>query len=111
MVRRAVRADEPRPVEREDHRQVLERDVVNDLVEGPLEEGRVDRRDRPRAVAGEPGGEADAVRLGDPDVEEAVGMLLLERVQPGPARHRGGDRDHPGKAAAASSIASPNTAV
>ena len=44
LVRRAVGADEAAAVEREGDRQALERDVVDDLVVGALQEGRVDRR-------------------------------------------------------------------
>ena len=69
-MRRAVGADDPRAVDREDDRDVLQRDVVNDLVERPLEKRRVDRRDRPRPLAGHARGEAYAVSLGDADVVE-----------------------------------------
>jgi hypothetical protein len=84
---RAVGADEPCAVDREDHREMLQGDVVDDLVVRPLEERRVDRRDRPGSVAREPRREADPVRLRDPDVEEALRVLRLEPAQPGAARH------------------------
>ena len=41
-VRRPVGADQPGAVHREAHRQILDRDVVDDLVVGALEEGRID---------------------------------------------------------------------
>ena len=41
--------------------------------------------DRPDALRGEPAGEGDRVPLGDPDVEEPLGILLLEDVGAGAA--------------------------
>ena len=73
---RAVGADQPGAVHREAHRQILDRDVVHDLVVGALEEGRIDRAERPHALRGEPGGEGHRMLLGDADVERAVGELL-----------------------------------
>ena len=71
-------------VESEHHRQVLDRDVVDDLVERPLEECRVDGAHRPHAGDGEARGERRGVLLRDAHVEESVGKQLLELVQPGP---------------------------
>ena len=74
-VRRAVGADEAGAIEREAHRQALDRDVVHDLVVGALQERRIDRRERLEAFGREAGGEGDGVLLGDADVEGAVGEL------------------------------------
>ena len=41
---RAVGADQPGAVDREAHRQALDRDVVDDLVVAALQEGRIDAR-------------------------------------------------------------------
>ena len=78
MVRAAVVAGEPGAVDGEDDRQALQADVVDDLVVGALEEGRVDADDRAHALGGETGGEGDGVLLGDADVEEAIGVDRLE---------------------------------
>ena len=43
----------------------------------------------------EAGGERDGVLLGDADIEDAVGMLLVHRRQAGALEHRGGDGDDP----------------
>jgi hypothetical protein len=83
-VGRAVGADQPGAVDREAHRQVLDRDVVHDLVVGALEEGRVDRAERPHALRGEAGGEGHRVLLGDADVEAALGMRLANLSSPVP---------------------------
>ena len=90
---RAVGADEPGPVDREAHRQVLDRDVVHDLIVGALQEGRVDRAERLEALGGETRGEGDRMLLGDADVEGAVGIGVAEQVDAGARRHRGGDGD------------------
>ena len=92
-MRRAVVADEPGAVHREDHVELLQADVVDDLVEGALQEGRVDRAHRLGALQREPGGEQHRVLLGDADVEVAVGLGLLQHVEAGAGVHRGGDAD------------------
>ena len=90
---RAIGADQPGAVEREAHRQLLDRDVMHDLVIGALQEGRVDRAERLVAFGGEAGGEGHRMLLGDADIEGAAGKLLAERVEPGARRHGGGDGD------------------
>ena len=57
---RAVGADEAGAVDGEAHRQRLDRDVVDDLVVGALQEGRIDRGERLQALGGEAGGEGHA---------------------------------------------------
>ena len=74
----AVLAHQARAIHAEDHRQVLHRDVVDDVVVGALEEGAVDGADRTDALRGQPAREGDRVPLGDADVEEPLGTLLLE---------------------------------
>ena len=91
-----VLAHQPRAVHAEEHRQLLHRDVVDDVVVGPLQEGAVDGADRPDALGGEPARERDCVPLGDAHVEEAAGPLLLEDAGPGARRHRRGDHHEPG---------------
>jgi hypothetical protein len=51
----------------------LQRDVVDDVVVGPLEKSGVDRADGAKAAGGEAGGEEDGVLLGDADVEKLFG--------------------------------------
>ena len=90
---RPVGAHQTGPVERKAHRQPLDRDIVHHLVIGALQEGRIDRRERLEAFGRQPPAEGHRVLLGDPDVEAAVGELLLEQIEPGARRHRRGDRD------------------
>ena len=67
-MRRAVGADDAAAVEREDDRQVLQRDVVDQLVVGALQEGGIDRDDRLEPFAGQAGGEGHRMLLGDADI-------------------------------------------
>ena len=68
----AVLADHAAPVQGQDHRQVLQADVVEHLVVGPLHEGGIDGGHRPHAPHGQPGGKGDGVLLADAHVIEAV---------------------------------------
>jgi hypothetical protein len=45
-----VLTDEPGAIDGQQHRLIVLADVVDGLVEGPLQEGRVDRDDRPPAA-------------------------------------------------------------
>ncbi len=91
--------------------QLLQADVVDDLVVGALQEGRVDRHHRPRALQGQAAGQQDRLLLGDADVEVAVGQLALEDVQAGAGVHGRGDAEHPLVALALATSALPNTSV
>ena len=84
VVGRAVVADQPGAVHREDDVELLQADVVDDLVVGALQEGRVDRADRLGALERQAGGEQDRVLLGDADVVVLLGDLVGELLQPGP---------------------------
>ena len=93
-MRGAVRPDQASPVHRKPDRQILDRNIVDDLVVGALEEGRIDGRERPVALRGQPGGERDCVLFRNADIEHAIGELLGNLVQARARRHRGGDRHH-----------------
>ena len=92
MVRRAVLAGDAGAVEGEDDRQVHDGHVVEDLVEGALQERRVDRRDRLHPLRGHAAAERHGVLLGDADVEHSIRQRLGELVEPRPLRHRRRDR-------------------
>ena len=112
VVGRAVVADEAGAVHREDDVELLQADVVDDLVERALQEGRVDRADRLGALERQAGGEQDRLLLGDADVEVVLGLGLLQEVQPGAGVHRRGDARRRARSRRTSStIASPNTGV
>ena len=65
LVARAVLADEAGAVDADHHRDVVLADVVDQLVEGALEERRVERHERALAAEREPGRHRDGVLLGD----------------------------------------------
>jgi hypothetical protein len=93
VVRRPVAADDPRPVHAELDVQILQAHVVDYLVEGALQERRVDGADGLQAFRRHPGGEGDAVLLGDAHVEGALGELFENLVNARAVGHRGRERD------------------
>ena len=95
-MRGAVRADHAAAVDREQHVEFLDGDVVHQLVVTALQEGRVDRDDGFRAFAGHAGGERDRVLFGDGDVEVALGIFLAETHQARAFAHRRRDREQLG---------------
>ena len=76
-------------------RQVVLADVVDRLVEGPLEERRVQRHDRAHPADRQTAGHRDRVLLGDADVVEPVRERRLELGQARAGGHAGGDRHDP----------------
>ena len=85
VMRSPVVSGKPGAVDGEGHRQALQADIMNDLVVGALQKGRIDADDRTHPCGGKPGGEGDGMLLGDPDVEEAV---RIDRLEFGRARCR-----------------------
>ena len=93
VVRRAVVAHEAGAVHGEDDVELLQADVVDDLVVGALQEGRVDGAHRLGALERQPGGEEHGLLLGDAHVEVVGGLGLLQDAQPGAGVHRRRDPD------------------
>ena len=92
-MRGTILARQAGAVEAEDHRQMLNRGIVHDVIERTLEESRVDRADRTVPFGSHPRGKRDSVSLGNADVVEPIGQFLGELYQPGTGRHGGGDGD------------------
>ena len=90
---RAVGAHEAGAVEDEAYGQALDSHVMHDLVIGPLQEGRIDRRKRLEALRRQTRREGHPMLLGDADIEAALREALGEFVEPRPRRHRRGQRD------------------
>ena len=90
---RAIIAREAGPVHAERDIEVLERNVVNDHVEGALHEGRIDRQKGLHPARRHAGGEEGGMLLRDPDIMKAVPMPGGKLVEPRPVGHRRGDGD------------------
>ena len=91
----AVLADQPGSVDRDQHRLIVLADVMDGLVERPLEERRIESDDGSHAAHRETRRERERVLLRDPDVDESIGKGCGEGRQPRPRRHASGDRDDP----------------
>ncbi len=88
VMRRPVVARQAAAIHAEDHRQILQADVVHDGIEGALQEGRVDRAERLEALGRHARGEEHRVLLGNAHIEVLVRMMRPEAVERGAIRHR-----------------------
>ena len=93
VMRGAVVAGEAGAVHAEEHGKLLQRDIVDDGIEGALQKCGVDGADRTEAARGHAGGEDDGVFLGDAHVEVAARMGGAEEIEAGAVGHGGGDGD------------------
>ncbi len=93
VMRGAVVAGEAGAIHAEEDGQLLQADVVDDRIEGALEEGGVDGADGAIAARGHACGEDDRVLFGDADIEVALGMARAEEIEAGAVGHGGGDGD------------------
>ena len=89
----AVVAGDARPVEHERDGLAVQRHVHQQLVEGPVEERRVDGDHGVQTRVGQPRGRGERVLLGDADVDAPLRERLGERREPGGPEHRRRDRD------------------
>ena len=71
----------------------MERAVHEELVEGAVEEGRVDGDDRVQSGEGQAGSHGRGVLLGDAHVEGPLGELVGKTLEPHRNHHRCGDGD------------------
>ena len=94
VVAGAIGAGDARAVQHHRDRQLVQRYVHHDLVEGAVEERRVDGDDRVHTAHRQAGRGGHRMLLGDPHVEEPIGVLGPERIEAGGAWHRRGDRHH-----------------
>ena len=72
VVARPVGSGDAGPVEHEGDARAMEGDIHHHLVEGAVDERRVDRHDRMQPAEREAGRAGDGVLLGDADVEDAL---------------------------------------
>ena len=95
-VGRAVFADQAGAVDGEEYVQVLYRDIMDQLIVGALQEGRIDSHHRFGAFAGHAGSEGDGMLFGDGDVEIASREAFAEGDQVRAFLHGRGDADQSG---------------
>ncbi len=107
----AVGADQAGAVDREAHRQVLDRDVMHHLVVAALQEGRIDGAERLLALGGEAGAKVTACCSAMPTSKVRLGNACCEQVEAGARRHGGGDGDDLVVLARFLDRLSPNTLV
>ena len=87
-----VASHKPCPVHCKEHRQVLDTDIVEDLVIGPLKEGGIDRHHRPESGCCHTGCGCDCMGFRDSHIKKAVRVFLSKGSQPRTVRHGGRDR-------------------
>ncbi len=87
----AVFAHDAAPIQGEHHRKPLDADVMENLVEGPLQKGGIDGHHRAHAFGGQPRREGDPVLFRDPHVVKPVRIFFREFGQPRSFGHGGGD--------------------
>ena len=81
VVGAAVGTDQAAAVNGQHHRQVLQGDVVDQLIVGALQEGRIDRNDGFQAFTGEACAKGQRMLLGNADIEVAVRVFGGEAHQ------------------------------
>ncbi len=89
---RAVLAHKSGTIEAEDHVQVLQCNIHDELVICALHERRVDGDHGHASSRSKSCGKSYGMLFGDPDIEEAVWIGGCESIETGTRRHRGGDR-------------------
>ena len=90
-----IGTDNAGPVDSQGHIQFLYADVVDQLVIGSLQEGRVDCDHGLQAVAGGTSGESQRMLFGDTNVEVPGRVVLGKLHQPGTLAHRRRDSYQP----------------
>ena len=89
----AIGADDAGAVQGKNHREVLQCHVMNQLVVGALQEGRIDRHHRLEPLAGKPCGKGHRMLLGDADIMVALRKTAFELDHAGTLAHRRRDAD------------------
>ena len=74
VVRRTVVGGKTSAIDAKDHRQVLQTHIVNNGIEGPLEERGVDGAERLHALGCHSGGKNDRMFFGDANIEECFSI-------------------------------------
>ena len=84
----SVAGNSPASVKNKDAVEIREAHIVDNLVDGPLDERGVNRDDRNHTAGGKPRRKSDRVFLGDSHVEKPLGKMPRKRIQTRPLGHR-----------------------
>src|SRR5664280_2491698 len=85
---RPILADYARPVNRKDHRHILQTDIMYYLIISPLDECRIDCYDGLQPPARQTGRKGRRVLLGNTDIIKPVWIFLGKARKPGSFSHR-----------------------
>ena len=85
----AVSPNQAGPIHRKHHMKLQDRNIVDQHIIGPLEEGGIDRNHRDHSLLGKPGGHCHGVALRYAGVTEALRMLGGKGIQACAALHGG----------------------
>jgi hypothetical protein len=90
-MRLAIVANDAAAVNGEDYRQILDAHIVNDLIEGPLEEARVNDNEGNEPLSSQPGSEGDGMLLTNADIEDALGKFASSNSKASSVEHSSGN--------------------
>ena len=96
LVGGAIGTDDAGAIHHESDGQILNADIVDELVVGPLQEGAVDGAYGLEPLASHACCHGHSVLFGDTDIEILVGKGLFQQVEPCSSRHGCSDSHHPG---------------
>ena len=91
----AVSADNSRPVDGENDRELLQTYVRDNLVIGPLQEGGIDRHHRFHAAGRKSRRKSNSMLLGDSHIKKTVGVTGVETLQSHAVLHGSRNADQP----------------
>ncbi len=91
MVSGTILTHEPAPIQTEDHMQIGEADVVDNLIKGPLKKGGIYGHDGYESLRGESGRKGHGMLLCNAHVEEALRVGLGKFIETCSLRHGRGD--------------------
>ena len=88
LMRLAVASHQSRPVDCKNDRKILKTDIMENLVVGSLQEGRIHGNNRLQTARRKSRRKGDSVLLRNPDIEKSVRVHIVKSFQPCTVRHR-----------------------
>ena len=88
----SITSDKSRPVYRKGNRQILDTDIMQDLVIGSLQEGRINCHNRLQSACCQSRSKCYRMLLRDPHIEKSFRITVAETLQSCSVRHRSCDR-------------------